>query len=162
MSEHRSFANAIIIALYGGVTEFYYPLRWWIVAALVLIILDARWGISAARKRGEKIRPQMTFKKSIGKVVDYICWVTLASVFGKMFDDSSWINFLNLEVANVALSEIALLIFVYVFEFLSCYSNYCEARNIDKWDLMSWFKKKTGLEIEKKNNKEEIDFTQNE
>lgn len=57
--------------------EFYNSLIPFLLLAIVLIIVDSRFGVAAARKRGEPIRTSRKWRRAINKLVDYVCWVTL-------------------------------------------------------------------------------------
>ena len=57
----------------------------WAIVAFALILGDLRFGICAARKRGEKIRGSRAVRRTINKMVDYICWVSIAWVMGGSF-----------------------------------------------------------------------------
>lgn len=76
--------NVFTVAL-TAVVDFYYPLRWFLLAALILIIADLRFGILAARKRGEKIRISKAGRRSFNKAMDYLCWISIADVLGVTF-----------------------------------------------------------------------------
>ena len=56
-----------------------------LIIAIVLIIVDLYFGIKAARKRGESIRPSRALRRTVGKAVEYICWVILASTLSVAF-----------------------------------------------------------------------------
>ena len=60
--------------------EFYQALTPYIILAIVLIIADSRFGVEAAQKRGEVIRQSRKWRRAINKLVDYICWISLASL----------------------------------------------------------------------------------
>lgn len=100
--------------------DFYQKLTPYILLAIVLIIADSRFGIEAAQKRGEVIRQSRKWRRAINKLVDYICWISLAGVFSNAYS----------EVLGIPmLSGIALLI-VYAIEIVSCFNNYFEFKGI--------------------------------
>ena len=53
--------------------------------AIILIVVDLYFGIKAARKRGESIRPSRALRRTVGKAVEYVCWVILASTLSGAF-----------------------------------------------------------------------------
>lgn len=58
----------------------------YLIIAVVLIIVDLFFGIKAARKRGEKIRPSRAFRRTMGKTMEYVCWVILSSSLSVAFN----------------------------------------------------------------------------
>ena len=100
--------------------DFYQSLVPYIILAIVLIIADSRFGVEAAQKRGEVIRQSRKWRRAINKLVDYICWISLAGVFSNAYSDVLGIP---------ALSAIVLLI-VYAIEIVSCFNNYFEFKGI--------------------------------
>lgn len=53
--------------------------------AAALILVDLYFGVKAARKRGEKVRASRAFRRTMGKTMEYICWVILASSLSVAF-----------------------------------------------------------------------------
>lgn len=101
--------------------DFYQKLTPFIILAIVLIIADSRFGVEAAQKRGEAIRQSRKWRRAINKLVDYICWISLAGVFSNAYSDALGIPML---------SGIVLLI-VYAIEIVSCFNNYFEFKGIN-------------------------------
>lgn len=102
--------------------DFYNALIPFILLAIVLIIMDSRFGIAAARKRGETIRPSRKWRRAINKLVDYVCWVTLAGLFGQTFGS----------ILGIPILSGLLLLIVYGIEVTSCFNNYFEYKGIKK------------------------------
>ena len=137
----KSTISTITALITAFLQDLYYPLRWFMLLAFVLILFDWRWTVAAAKKRGEKKQASRSGRQSINKMVDYFCWLTIAGLIEGMFD-------VDFEVHGIPIVQIILLILIYSFEIGSCYSNYCEARGIkEKWDIFGWIGKKTGLEL---------------
>lgn len=132
--------------------DFYRSLTPYIILAIVLIIADSRFGVEAARKRGETIRQSRKWRRAINKLVDYICWISLAGVFSNVYSELLGIPML---------SGIALLI-VYAIEIVSCFNNFFESRGMKirlsfSALFSNWFKKVTKSDadiIEKKDGDE--------
>jgi len=123
--------------------DFYRSLTPFIILAIVLIIADSRFGVEAAQKRGETIRQSRKWRRAINKLVDYICWISLAGVFSNTYS-----NILGIPM----LSGIVLLI-VYAIELVSCFNNYFEFKGIPIRLSMSsifthWFKKVSKSDVE--------------
>ena len=131
--------------------DFYQSLVPYIILAIVLIIADSRFGVEAAQKRGEVIRQSRKWRRAINKLVDYICWISLAGVFSNAYS----------EVLGIpALSAIVLLI-VYAIEIVSCFNNYFEFKGINLRISFSslfthWFKRvsKSDVNIVEKEQEE--------
>lgn len=102
--------------------DFYNNLIPFILLAIVLIIVDSRFGIAAARKRGETIRTSRKWRRAINKLVDYVCWVTLAGLFGQTFGT----------ILGIPVLSGLLLLIVYGVEISSCFNNYFEYKGIKK------------------------------
>lgn len=123
--------------------DFYRSLTPFIILAIVLIIADSRFGVEAAQKRGETIRQSRKWRRAINKLVDYICWISLAGVFSNTYS-----NILGIPM----LSGIVLLI-VYAIELVSCFNNYFEFKGIPIRLSMTtifthWFKKVSKSDVD--------------
>lgn len=77
-----SAAGACVGAALSG---FYGHLAPWLLAAVVLVVSDLRFGILAARERGEEIRLSRAIRRTVNKALDYLCWVTVAEVCSRTF-----------------------------------------------------------------------------
>ena len=95
---------------------------WFLILAIILILGDLRFGIAAAKKRGERIRPSRAVRRSINKLVDYICWLSIATVVG--------INFGT--VFDVPLLSVIIMAIVCLIELSSIIDNYLEYKGIKK------------------------------
>lgn len=94
----------------------------WLVLSTVLIIGDLRFGISAAKKRGETIRPSRAIRRTINKFVDYICWVSIAWVMGAAFGNQ----------LGVPLLAVIIMAVICAIELSSIFDNYCEYKGLKK------------------------------
>lgn len=99
---------------------FYENLMPYILLAIALIIVDSRFGIKASRKRGETIRPSRKWRRAINKLVDYVCWVTLAGVFGQAYGS----------VLDIPALAALMLLVVYGIELTSIFNNYFEYKGM--------------------------------
>lgn len=127
------------ITSFGVITvliDFFEPLRWILLLALLVVLVDLRFGIRAARKRGETIRTSRAIRRTINKIVDYICWILLAGVLGEAFG----------EPFGIPLLPLLVLLVVFGCEINSCFSNYFESRGQKmKVNIFKLFAKKTDI-----------------
>lgn len=135
--QERNIINGTTTALVSPLLGFYENLIPFLLLAIVLIFVDSRFGVAAARKRGEQIRPSRKWRRAINKLVDYICWVTLAGLFGQTFGT----------VLGIPILSVLLLLIVYGIEISSCFNNYFEVKGINK--KISVFKLFSRPEIER-------------
>lgn len=132
----RNTIGVLMATLMSGFMDFIEPLRWFMLLALILIIADLRFGISAAKKRGEQIRFSRAGRRTINKIVDYLCWILLAGAIGKAFG----IPF------DLPILPASVLLVIYGFEINSCYGNYFEAHGKKiKINIFKYFSKKADI-----------------
>lgn len=132
----RNTIGALMATLMSGFMDFIEPLKWFMLLALILIIADLRFGISAAKKRGEQIRFSRAGRRTINKTVDYLCWILLAGAIGKAFG----IPF------DIPILPASVLLVIYGFEINSCYGNYFEAHGKKvKINIFKYFSKKADI-----------------
>lgn len=120
--QERNIVNGATAAMLSPILEFYQNLSLFLIFSIALIIVDCRFGVAAARKRGEDIRTSRKWRRSINKLVDYICWITLAGLFGQAYG----------EILGIPILAALVLLIVYGIEISSCFNNYFEARGINK------------------------------
>ncbi|MEG1588624.1 MAG: phage holin family protein [Mucinivorans sp.] len=113
--QERNVTSFGVIAV---LIDFFEPLRWILLLALVIVFVDLRFGIRAARKRGETIRTSRAIRRTINKIVDYMCWILLAGVLGEAFG----------EPFDIPMLPLIVLLVVFGCEINSCFSNYFESR----------------------------------
>lgn len=152
--QDRNVINGTVSVLFAPLVNFYQNLWPFILVALVLILADLRFGVEASRKRGESIRTSRMWRRTINKLVDYICWITLAGAFGATFGD----------VLNIPILSAIIILVIYGIELSSCFNNYFEARGwkfrINIWKLFG--NKKLEEAIESTDNKEVNDEDKSE
>lgn len=120
--QERNIINGIATVTIAPFLEFYDNLIPYLLIAVVLIATDSRFGIAAARARGETVRTSRKWRRAVNKLVDYICWVTLAGLFGNTFGT----------VFHIPILAAIMLLFVYGIELSSIVNNYLEYKGIHK------------------------------
>lgn len=137
MMQDRNVIGASTAAMISPLVDFYANLAPYLLLAIALIVIDSRFGIKAARKRGETIRTSRKWRRAINKLVDYICWVTLAGMIGQTFGVAFHIPILSAIVLCI----------VYGIELTSIVNNYFEYKGINKkFNGWKFFAKVTGNE----------------
>lgn len=133
--QDRNVIGGACATVISPLVNFYTSLIPYMMLAVVLIIVDSRFGILAAQKRGETIRASRKWRRAINKLVDYICWVTLAGLIGQTFGASF----------HIPLLSIIMLCIVYGIELTSIVNNYFEYKGINKkFNAWKFFGKLTG------------------
>ena len=116
--------------------DFISPIRWFLLAAFALVLADLKFGIEAARHRGETIRKSRAIRRSANKIIDYLCWILVATSFGEAFGTPFGIPILPALV----------LLVVYGCEINSCFNNYFEARGSKlRINIFKWLKNKSDI-----------------
>lgn len=129
-----------------GLKEFFIWAKWFLLLALILSVADLRFGVMAAKHRGETIRKSRAVKRSINKICSYCLWILVSYSFGQAFGSPFGIDLLPL----------LMLLVIYGVELESIYSNYFESKGKRiKINILKFFGKKTDLiEIEEEQENE--------
>ena len=134
MDDNNNIIATFLTALGMAITDFYSHLAPWLFLGLVLVLVDLRFGILAARTRGETIRPSRAVRRTINKSIDYLSWVTVAELASRTFG-------VTLGVPVVSMGT---LFVIYAIEFNSCMNNYLEYKGIKvKFDIWRILRKKS-------------------
>lgn len=138
--EERNVIGGFIAVTMSKFFEFVEPLKWFFLLGLILIIVDLRFGVMAAKARGEKIRPSRAIRRTANKIIDYLCWILVAGGIGETFGMPF----------NVPILPAIVLLVIYGCEINSCYGNYFEAHGKKvKINVFKFFAKKADIiEIE--------------
>lgn len=118
--QERNIIGGFTATVLAPFVEGWQQMLWFLILAVILILSDLRFGIAAARKRGEKIRPSRAVRRSLNKLVDYICWLSIATVVG--------VNFGN--VFGLPLLSVIIMAVVCIIEMSSIIDNYLEYKGI--------------------------------
>ena len=133
--QDRNVIAGATAAVISPLVDFYAKLLPFLMLAMLLIIIDSRFGIQASKKRGETIRTSRAIRRAINKLVDYICWITLAGMIGNTFGSAFHIPLLSIIVLCV----------VYSIELTSIFNNYFFYKGIKKkFNGLKFFSKLTG------------------
>ena len=120
----------LIAIVEESVYLFYEPMLPRIFLAVALVITDLRFGIKAAQKRGEIIRSSRACRRSLNKLFDYLCWITVAALCGQSIG----------KILGVPITSMAMLLIVYGIEISSSMNNFFEYKGIQRklnfWKLI--------------------------
>lgn len=135
MMQDRNVIAGATAAVISPLVDFYSKLLPFLMLAIALIVIDSRFGILASRKRGETIRASRAVRRAINKLVDYICWVTLAGMIGQTFGAAF----------HIPLLAVIVMCIVYSIELTSIFNNYFFYKGINKkFNGWKFFSKVTG------------------
>ena len=133
--QDRNVIGGTTAVFFSFLVDFYNALIPYLGLAIILIIVDSRFGIKAAKKRGEAIRPSRKWRRAINKLVDYICWITLAGTIGQTFG----------KAMDIPLLSVIVLCIVYAIELTSIFNNYFEYKGVaKKFNGLKFFAKLIG------------------
>lgn len=118
--QERNVIGSATAAFISPFVNFFEALTPYLLFAILLIIADSRFGIKAAQKRGETIRTSRKWRRAINKLVDYICWISLAGVFGQTYN----------EILGIPMLSAFVMLIIYCIELTSCFNNYFEYKGI--------------------------------
>lgn len=112
------------VGIFGECTQILYDLRWMILLAIILILSDLWFGISASRVQGIAIRKSRAGRRTLNKLVDYICYILLGAVMGKAIGEPYGVD--------PMVVSITVMVLCYCFEIDSIYGHICEIHGIKK------------------------------
>lgn len=125
--ESNSFSTIFKTGIIGFTSESYaiiFDLRWMILLAFVLILSDFWFGISVSRMQGIEVRKSRAGRRTLNKVIDYLCYVLLGAVIGKAIGDPYGLNPITVSITIMTLC--------YCFEIDSIYNHICELHGVKK------------------------------
>lgn len=130
MEESNNLFAAAMSAIGATIANFYTHLAPWLLLGAVLVLVDLRFGILASRRRGETIRTSRAVRRTVNKMMDYLCWVTVAELASRTFGVT----------IGVPVVSMGTLFVIYAIEFNSCMNNYFEYKGVkgrfDIWRLI--------------------------
>lgn len=120
----QSLFKTFTVGLLGECTQILYDLRWMILLAITLILSDLWFGISVSRVHSIEIRKSRAGRRTLNKLVDYICYILLGAVLGKALGEPYGIDPIVVSITVIVLC--------YCFEIDSIYGHICEIHGIKK------------------------------
>lgn len=120
--QERNVISGAMATVFSSFVDGWENLIIWLVVAFVLILADLRFGVAASKKRGERIRRSRVIRRTINKMVDYICWISIACVLGDSFG----------KVFNISLLAAIVMLIVCSIEISSIFDNYFEYKGLNK------------------------------
>jgi hypothetical protein len=120
----QSLFKTFTVGLLGECTQILYDLRWMILLAIILILSDLWFGISVSRVYSIEIRKSRAGRRTLNKLVDYICYILLGAVLGKALGEPYGID--------PIVVSITVMVLCYCFEIDSIYGHICEIHGIKK------------------------------
>lgn len=120
----QSLFKTFTVGILGECTQIIYDLRWMILLAIILILSDLWFGISASRVQDIVIRKSRAGRRTLNKLVDYICYILLGAVIGKAIGEPYGVDPIGV--------SITIMILCYCFEVDSIYGHICEIHGIKK------------------------------
>lgn len=121
-AESSVVRGSITITMLGESQYILFELRWMLLLAIALILADFWFGISVSKHLGKPIRRSRACRRTLNKVVDYLCYILVAAFLGMALGDP-----LGLKPVNIAMVS---LLMCYGFEIDSIYSHICELHGV--------------------------------
>lgn len=120
--QERNVISGAAATVFSSFVDGWEGLVVWLIVAFVLILADLRFGVIASKKRGEKIRGSRAIRRTVNKIVDYICWVSIAWVLGNSFG----------KIFHIPLLVAIVMLIVCSVEISSIFDNYFECKGLNK------------------------------
>ena len=135
--EHDSNILSTFMALLGAtIANFYSHLAPWLLLGAVALLVDLRFGIKAAKARGEIVRTSRAIRRTLNKAIDYLGIVTLAEMLSRTFGVS----------LGAPIVSMGMLFIIYGIEISSILNNYFEYKGLPwKFDPLKFLRKKSEL-----------------
>lgn len=137
MDTNTTTNTAVKTTIIGFLAEWQgllYSMRWMITLALVLILADLWFGVSASKHRGEKIRRSRAGRKTFNKIIDYLCYIFIGVTIGKAIAEPYGVD--------PIITAITAMVLCYCFEIDSIYGHILELHNIKVkvsiWKLLAY------------------------
>lgn len=126
--QERNIIGGTATLAFATVVEFYKDLMPYLILAVVLVLVDLRFGTKAAISRGETVRTSRKWRRTFNKLIDYLCYDTWAGLFGSVFTPDL------LGSADITSHRVAsmFMLVIYVIELSSIINNYFEYKGINK------------------------------
>ena len=130
--QERNVISGTTATIFSSFVDGWENLVIWLIVAFVLILADLKFGVQASAKRGEKIRGSRVIRRTVNKMVDYVCWVSIAWVLGNSFG----------KVFEIPLLVAIIMLIVCSIEVSSIFDNYFEYKGLRKhFNVWKFFSK---------------------
>lgn len=130
--QERNVISGATATIFSSFVDGWESLVVWLIVAFVLILADLKFGVQASKKRGEKIRGSRAIRRTVNKMVDYICWISIAWVLGSSFG----------KVFEIPLLVAIIMLIVCSIEISSIFDNYFEYKGLHKrFNVWKFFSK---------------------
>lgn len=150
MDNSSNIFSTLMAMLGAAITNFYSHLAPWLLLGAITIIVDLRFGIKAAKARGEKVRTSRAIRRTLNKAIDYLGIVSLAEMLSRTFGVS----------LGAPIVSMGMLFIIYGIEVSSILNNYFEYKGLNwKFDPLKFLRKKTEIAeaIEETDDEESTD-----
>lgn len=97
-------STAVGMSFFEEIQLVMYDVRWLILACVVLIIADLKFGIESSMMHGEVIRTSRALRRTINKFIDYLCWLMFGVVFAEAFAVPLGIDYMTVTVCIMLLA----------------------------------------------------------
>lgn len=138
--QERNVISGATATVFSSFVDGWENLVIWLIVAFVLILADLKFGVQASIKRGEKVRGSRVVRRTVNKIVDYICWISIAWVLGNSFG----------KVFEIPLLVAIIMLIVCSIEISSIFDNYFEYKGLHKhfnvWKFFSKIFKVSAIE----------------
>ena len=136
MDSNSNILSTFMALLGATIANFYSHLAPWLLLGAVALLVDLRFGIKAAKARGETVRTSRAIRRSLNKAIDYLGIVTLAEMLSRTFGVS----------LGVPIVSMGMLFIIYGIELSSILNNYFEYKGLPwKFNLLKFLRKKSEL-----------------
>lgn len=78
-------STGVGLSFIAEMQQLIYDMRWLLLLCAVLIIADLKFGIENSQAKGEMIRTSRALRRTINKLIDYLCWLMFSGVFAEAF-----------------------------------------------------------------------------
>lgn len=138
--QERNVISGTTATIFSSFVDGWENIVVWLIVAFALIIADLRFGVAASKKRGERVRNSRIVRRTVNKMVDYICWISIAWVLGGSFG----------KIFNIPLLVAIIMLVVCSIEISSIFDNYFEYKGLNKrfnvWKFFSRLFKISAIE----------------
>lgn len=122
MNETNVGKSTYLILFGGEMIQMMWDLRWLIALSVALVAVDLWFGVKASLHRCEKIRKSRAGRRTMSKMIDYLCYLVLGGFIGQAIGEPFGVSHESVAAACMGLACL--------FEIDSIIHNVCESRGI--------------------------------